>query len=76
MIDPITDEYREIMDHLPELIYKKRELGRFHIRPTAVIIPARLNKPYKGEDADPTFSGTMMGLPIVWSEQEIWGVLT
>lgn len=70
-----TEEYQEVMQHMPELMKKKRELDRFHVRLIAVVLPARLNKPYKGDDADPNFRGTMMGLPIVWSDEEVWGVV-
>ena len=64
----------EVRERFPGLMYKRAQLRKAGIEPTRVLLPARLNVPYDGEDAT-DFEGSCMGLPITWSEGEHWGLI-
>lgn len=65
---------REVRDRFPGLMYERSRLGMAGIDPTRVLLPARLNVLYDGDDAT-DFEGSCMGLPITWSEGELWGLI-
>lgn len=72
------EAYDEIMSRMPGLMYEKYKLDQVYIRPTAVVIPARLYKPFEGEEAEGAATGhgaMLMNLPVVWSAEERWGLL-
>ena len=64
----------EIMGRFPGLVYERSRLASAGIRPTGVLLPARLNVPYDGPDAT-NLKATFMGLPVTWSETEQWGLV-
>jgi hypothetical protein len=64
----------EVRYRFPGLMYERSRLRKAGIQPTAVLLPARLNVPYEGEDAT-DFKGSCMGLPITWSDDERWGLI-
>jgi hypothetical protein len=64
---------REAINHMPVLMAKQLELRKHGFRVSAVIIPERLHYVYVGEDADPRFEGSFMGLPIIYSKNR-WGL--
>lgn len=67
--------YQEVMDRFPELLVQRQYIRKYFNRePTHVVLPRRLYAKYVGEDADGSFPGTLMRLPIVWSDAEVWGV--
>ena len=68
-----TPEYAEIMTHFDSLYITRHCMLSAGLRPAAVIIPARLNKPYDGPDATDS-EATMFGLPVQWTEGEFWGI--
>lgn len=65
---------REVRDRFPGLMHERSRLRMAGIEPSRVLLPARLNVPYDGEDAT-DFEGSCMGLPITWSEREEWGLI-
>jgi hypothetical protein len=65
----------EISLRLPELNRLYHSCLRNQMLVTSVVLPARLNIPYEGDDADPNFKGSCFGLPITWVEEERWGVI-
>ena len=65
---------REVRDRLPGLMYERSRLRKAGIEPSRVLLPARLNVPYEGEDAT-GFEGSCMRLPITWSPGEQWGLV-
>jgi hypothetical protein len=69
-----NDAYNEIMSRMPGLMYERHKLQMAYIQPTAVMLPARLNVPYDGEDATDA-KATLMGLPVVWVDEERWGLV-
>jgi len=59
--------YSEIMDNMPKLMYLKHQLALEAIRPSGVVLPARLKPKEEGVS-------TLMCLPVTWSEKEEWGL--
>jgi hypothetical protein len=74
MMAPWDVAAAEVQDHLPALMIERSRLRSAGFNPTAVVIPARLNVPYEGDDAT-DYKATCMGLPAQWSEGEQWGLV-
>jgi hypothetical protein len=56
---------REVRERMPNLALERARLRRARIEPTRVLLPARLKVDDEG--------ATCLGLPVVWTEGEVWG---
>jgi hypothetical protein len=68
-----TPEYVEIMAHFDSLYFTRSQMLSAGMEPSAVVLPARLNKTYDGPGAT-DHEATMFGLPVQWTEGEFWGI--
>lgn len=76
VVDDLSPEQRaaeaEIRTHYDKLLRTRRQMRNAGLEAAAIVIPARLNKPYDGPGATDA-SATLFGLPVSWSEEERWG---
>lgn len=63
----------EIESHYADLHYLRHQLRSTNIRPSEMVIPARLRRALEGQGPHPTRS-TLFGVPVMWSENEDWGI--
>lgn len=65
---------RETRACVPMFMLARARLRKAGIEPRRVLLPVRLRVPYEGEGAT-DFEGSFLGLPIIWSDREEWGLI-